>query len=94
MQPFTTTWARPATFATRGPSWGHLLVVLGAILSLLEPFFDVYFQILTSSLVNRLLKYPHEGPCVGTSKPRRLVHVIESGLVGRMILTTPRDDLW
>ena len=24
--------------ATRGPSWGHLLVVLGAILSFLEPF--------------------------------------------------------
>ena len=26
-------------FATRGPSWGHLNVVLGAILSFFEPFY-------------------------------------------------------
>ena len=28
----------PRTCSTRGPSWKHLLVVLGAILSFLEPF--------------------------------------------------------
>ena len=35
-QPLGCTSAPPAS--TRGPSWGHLLVVLGAILSFLEPF--------------------------------------------------------
>jgi hypothetical protein len=45
----------------------------GISLSLLEPscnswshFVGIYCQKLTSSLVNRLLRYPHERPCVGT----------------------------
>ena len=43
----------------------------GISLSFLEPsylswshFVGIYCQKLTSSLLNRLLKYPHEGPCV------------------------------
>jgi hypothetical protein len=48
----------------------------GISLSFLEPscrfwshFVSIYCQKLTSSLVNRLLKYPHEGPCVVTPWP-------------------------
>ena len=50
--------------STRGPSWGHILVVLGAILSFLEPFCGHLLTKLISFLVNGRLKYPHEGPCV------------------------------
>ena len=47
---------------TRGPSWGHPMLVLGALGSFLEPFGGHSLPKLTTSLEN--LTYPHEGPCV------------------------------
>ena len=51
--------------STRGPWWGHLLVVLGAILSFLEPFCRHLSPKIDKVSEKLTLRYPHEGPCVG-----------------------------
>jgi len=35
----------PPSWRTRGPSWGHPMLVLGAILSFLEPFVRIFAKI-------------------------------------------------
>ena len=46
------------------PSWGHLNVVLGAILSFLEPFCGHLSPEIDKVSERLTFEYPHEGPCV------------------------------
>ena len=50
---------------TRGPSWGHPMVVLGTIRSFLEPFCGHLSPNVDKVSEELTLRYPHEGPCVG-----------------------------
>ena len=51
-------------YATRGPSWGHPMVVLGTIRSYLEPLCG-HLSPKNDKVSGELtLRYPHEGPCV------------------------------
>ena len=49
---------------TRGPSWGHHSVVLGAIMSFLEPFCGYLSPKIEKVSLKLTFEYPHEGPCV------------------------------
>ena len=50
--------------ATRGPSWGHPMVALGTIRSLLEPFCGHLSPKIDKVSEELTLSYPHEGPRV------------------------------
>ena len=63
------TWS-PGSQSTRGPSWGHPMVVLGTIRSLLEPFCGHPSPKIDKAYEELTLTYPHEGPCVGTIQGR------------------------
>ena len=51
--------------STRGPSWGHPMVVLGTIRSFLEPFCGHLSPKNDKVSEELTLRYSHEGPCVG-----------------------------
>ena len=55
------------TQTTRGPSWGHSIVVLGTMRSFLEPFSGHLSPTIDKVSEELTLRYPHEGPCVVTS---------------------------
>ena len=59
----TLDWTLQAT-TTRGPSWGHSSVVLGTIVSFLEPFRGHVSPKFGKVSEKLTLRYPHEGPCV------------------------------
>ena len=67
---------------TEGPSWGHAVLVLGAVSSFLEPFCGGLLSNIDKPVANRLLKYPHEGPCVG--RDRAICHPKVDGAVLRV----------
>ena len=50
--------------AARGPSWGHLKVVLGAIRPFLVPFCGHISPKIDKVSYKMTFEYPHEGPCV------------------------------
>ena len=54
--------------ATKGPSWGHSKVVLGAIRSLLEPFYGHLAPKIDKVSEELTLRYPHEEPCAGRGR--------------------------
>ena len=56
----------PAQEATRGPSWGRHMAVLGTIRSFLEPFYGQLSPKNDKVSEELTLRYPHEGPCVAT----------------------------
>ena len=50
--------------STRGPSWGHPMVVLGTTRSFLEPFGGHLSPKIDKVSEELTLRYPLEGPCV------------------------------
>jgi hypothetical protein len=57
----------PDRVPTRGPSWGHPMVVLGASRSFLEPFCGHLLPTIDKFSEDFTLRYPHEGSCVRAS---------------------------
>ena len=55
----------PACLATKGPMWGHPMLVLGALCSFLEPFYGNLSPKIDKVSEELTLRYPHEGPWVG-----------------------------
>ena len=49
---------------TEGPMWGHLMLVLGALCSFLEPFRGCLSPNIDNVPEKLTLRYPHEGPWV------------------------------
>ena len=54
----------PAPSATKGPMWGHPMLVLGALCSFLEPFCGHLSPKIDKVCEELTLRYPHEGPWV------------------------------
>ena len=52
---------------TRGPSWGHPMVVLGTIRSFLEPFCGHLLPKIDKVSEELTLRYHHEEPWVATA---------------------------
>ena len=52
--------------ATKGPMWGHPMLVLGALCSFLEPFCGHLSPKIDKVSEELTLRYPHEGPWVDT----------------------------
>ena len=50
---------------TKGPSWGYPRGRFWDLGTVLEPFCGELFPQVDKPVKNRLVKYPHEGPCVG-----------------------------
>ena len=50
--------------ATKGPMWGHPMLVLGALCSFLEPFCGHLSPNIDIDPEKLTLRYPHEGPWV------------------------------
>ena len=54
-------WAGARMLPTEGPSWGHPVLVLGAVSSLLEPSYGKLLSKIDKSVVNWLLNTPTKG---------------------------------
>jgi hypothetical protein len=53
-----------AAITTKGPMWGHPMLVLGALCSFLEPFCGNLSPKIDKVSGELTLRYPHEGPWV------------------------------
>ena len=88
--------SRPRRPRARGSGWRRsprAALRVGISLSFLEPscrswshFVGMHCQKLTSSFVNRLLKYPHDGPCVGCRAKREQLETLK--------VPTPEGQGW
>ena len=59
--------------STRGPSWGHILVVLGAIVSFFEPLFGHLSPKIDKVSYKLTFEYPNEEPCVAVTSAGNLL---------------------
>ena len=55
---------------TKGPMWGHPMLVLGALCSFLEPFHGHLSPNIDNVSEKLTSRYPHEGPWVATERLR------------------------